>query len=58
MMGFTQTGYFVVYMISCGEKLSKDFFHKFKACLFNCSNNNNTIMIHISRWNQHLPGKG
>ena len=42
----------------CGERLSKDFFHKLKACLFSCSNNNNTIMIHLSHWDQHLPDKG
>ena len=32
-------------VISCGERLSKDFFHKLKACLFSCSHNNNTMMI-------------
>ena len=50
MMGFTQTCYFCG-MISCGERLSKAFFHRLKACLFSCSNNN-TIMIHQSRWDQ------
>ena len=45
-------------MISCGERLSKDFFHKLKACLFSSSNNNNTIMIDQSRWDQHLADKG
>ena len=56
MMGFTQTRY-LCGVISCGERLSKDFFHKLKACLFSCSNNNITIMIHLSRWD-HLPNKG
>ena len=39
------------------EGLSKDFFHKFKVCI-SYSNNNNMIMIHLSRWDQHLQNKG
>ena len=40
------------------ERLSKNFFQKLKACLFSCSTNNNMIMIHLSRWDQHLSDKG
>ena len=60
MMGFTQTCQLCV-VIFCGERLSKDFFHKLKACLFSCSNNNNMIMIHLSHWDntcQTRPGVG
>ena len=57
MIGFTHICY-LCGVTSCGERLSKDFVHKLKACLFSCLNNNNTIMIHLSRWDQHLPDKG
>ena len=57
MMGFSQTC-LLCGVISCGERLSKDFFHKLKACLFSCSNSSNTIMIHLSCWDQHLPERG
>ena len=32
-------------MTSCGDRLSKEFFHNLKACLLSRSNNDNTIMI-------------
>ena len=57
MMGFTRTCE-LCGVTSCGERLSMDFIHKLKACLLRCSNNNNTIMIHLSRWDQHLQNKG
>ena len=43
MMEFTQTCS-LCDVTSCGERLSNDFFHKLKACLLSCSNNNNTII--------------
>ena len=45
MMGFTQTCQ-LCGVTSCGERLSKDFFHKLRACLLSCSNNNN----HCVEW--------
>ena len=41
MMGSYHCG-----VTSCGERLSKDFFHKLKAYLFSCSISNNRIKIH------------
>ena len=56
MMGFTQICY-LCGVTSFWRDIIKDNFHKLKACLFSCLNNNDTIMIHLSRWDQHLPGK-
>ena len=59
MMGFTQTCFFKLCGVtSCGERSPKDLFHKLKACLLNCSNINNMITIHLSRWDQHLQNMG
>ena len=49
---------FVVWHPVKRERLSKGLFHKLKACLFSCSNNNDTIMINLSFWDQHLQDKG
>ena len=48
--------YSICVVISHRVRLTDYFFSLLGACLFNCSHmyNNNTIIIHLSCWDQHL----